>query len=201
MHDNIRQVLGRIVELEDELEALLEKQQQELRYHVTGTRVRFEQRILEMHRRLKVGSLRWLLQARLRHVLTVPIIYSLILPIALLDLAVTLYQASCFPVYRVPQVPRGRYVVLDRHSLRYLNTFEKLNCVYCGYAAGVLAYAREIAARTEMFWCPIKHARKTMSQHRRYAEYAAYGDAEAFRPTLALLRGKLAEEHGRQRTE
>lgn len=49
--------------------------------------------------------------------------------------------------------------------LSYLNAIEKLNCVYCGYGNGVIAYGREIIARTEQFWCPIKHASKAAGEH------------------------------------
>ena len=194
MNEEIRNILSRIIELEDELEELLTKQQHELKYHFIGTKVRFEKSIREAHKKLKVGTLRWLMRARIRHVLTAPVIYALIVPFALLDLCVSIYQAICFPVYRIPNVRRSRFIVIDRHHLKYLNSVEKLNCVYCGYAAGVIAYTGEIAARTEMFWCPIKHASKTMAVHRGYSEYAEFGDADAFRPTLMDLRRRFAEE-------
>ena len=48
-------------------------------------------------------------------------------------------------------MPRGQYIVIDRHRLKYLNAIEKLNCVYCGYGNGVIAYARDIAGRTEQY--------------------------------------------------
>ncbi len=195
MNQEIRRILSRIIELEDELKELLDKQQHELRYRVVGTKVRFEKSIREAHKKLKIGTFRWILRARLRHVATAPIIYSLIVPFVLLDLFVSVYQALCFPIYRIPAVRRAQFVVIDRHQLRYLNAIEKLNCTYCGYAAGVTAYTREVASRTEMFWCPIKHASKTVSVHRQYSEYAEFGDAEGFRPTLIRLREQLAKEH------
>jgi len=77
-----------------------------------------------------------------------PVIYSMVVPIVLLDLSMSLYRAACFPLYRISKVDRSQFVAIDRHRLAYLNISEKLNCTYCGYANGVLAYAREIAART-----------------------------------------------------
>jgi hypothetical protein len=50
-------------------------------------------------------------------------------------------------------------------------------CVYCGYANGVIAYARKIASRTEQYWCPIKHALRIRDPHVRYAQFLEYGDA------------------------
>ena len=88
---------------------------------------------------------------------------------------------------------RSSYVVIDRHHLRYLNSIEKLNCVYCGYASGVFAYAREIASRTEQFWCPIKHARRTADPHGHVEDFFDYGDADAYRAGLASIRVKLLD--------
>jgi hypothetical protein len=89
------------------------------------------------------------------------VIYSLGIPLALMDIWVTVYQHVCFRAYGIPRVKRSDYVIIDRNHLRYLNLIEALNCVYCGYANGVISYAREIASRTEQHWRPIKHALRT----------------------------------------
>jgi hypothetical protein len=117
-------------------------------------------------------------------VLTAPVIYSLIVPLVLLDLFVTIYQAICFPVYGIPKARRRDYLVFDRSHLAYLNMLEKLNCAYCSYANGLIAYVREIAGRTEQYWCPIKHARRVIGAHPRYALFEDYGDAEGYRKWL-----------------
>ena len=80
---------------------------------------------------------------------------------------------------------------IDRHRLAYLNGLEKLNCLYCSYANGVIAYVRDIAARTEQYWCPIRHARRVRHPHERYESFAAYGDAAGFRRTLPSQRAAL----------
>jgi hypothetical protein len=119
--------------------------------------------------------------AGILHIITAPVIYSLIVPFALLDLFVTVYQSICFPVYQIEKVKRGDYLIFDRYHLAYLNTIEKINCAYCSYCNGLLAYVREIGSRTEQYWCPIKHARRVIAAHERYNLYADYGDAGAFR--------------------
>jgi hypothetical protein len=101
---------------------------------------------------------------------------------------VALYQAVCFPVYGIPQVRRRDYLVFDRGQLAYLNAIEKLNCAYCSYANGLLALVREVAARTEEYWCPIKHARRVLGVHARYGSFVDFGDAEAYRHELERLR-------------
>jgi hypothetical protein len=113
--------------------------------------------------------------------LTAPVIYLQALPLLLLDLFVTAYQWTCFPIYGIDRVPRGRYVWLDRHRLPYLNTLERLNCTYCGYANGVIAYVREVTARTEEYWCPIKHRRRIADEHRLYDGFYDYGDEAGYR--------------------
>jgi hypothetical protein len=109
------------------------------------------------------------------------------LPIVFLDLSVLLYQAICFPVYGIPKVRRRDYLVFDRHHLAYLNALEKLNCAYCSYANNAIAFVREVAARTEVYWCPIKHARRVLGPHPHYQGFADFGDAEAFRAKLTAM--------------
>jgi len=88
-------------------------------------------------------------------------------------------------------VPRGDFIAIDRHHLQYLNGLQKLNCVYCGYCNGVISWVREVAGRTEAYWCPIKHARRTTGPHGHYAGFSDYGDADAFRLRLEESRKRI----------
>jgi hypothetical protein len=135
--------------------------------------------------------LSYVLDARPLMVLTAPIIYAMIVPISLLDGLASLYQLACFAVYGVPRVRRRDHMVFDRGHLAYLNGLEKLNCWYCSYANGVICYVREIAARTEQYSCPIKHARRIVGAHDRYNKFADYGDAATYHKELEALRGEL----------
>jgi len=195
MNERIRQVLGEIARMEDELAELIQAQQERLHYRIEGSKIRFEENLRRIHHELKTGVLPWLRQSELRNVVTAPFIYAMIMPIALLDLFVTAYQAICFPLYRIPRVRRSNYVIVDRHQLGYLNVIEKMNCIYCGYADGVLAYTRQILSRTETYWCPVKHARKVLDPHRRYAVFADFGDGEAYASQVARMREQLADEN------
>ncbi len=51
--------------------------------------------------------------------------------------------------------------------------------------------------RTEQYWCPIKHVRKVLGSHSRYARFLAYSEAADFHAKLEGLRAALAEERGR----
>jgi len=80
----------------------------------------------------------------------------------------------------------------NRHEeLPYLNVIEKFNCFYCSYANGLASYVREIGARTEQYWCPIKHARRIRDAHTHYNRFFAFGDAESFARGLERLRKEL----------
>jgi len=181
--DRVNSLVARIRVLEEELEEEFELRRSAFKYRVEHNRVVFERQMRDRHRALKQKLTSYLAGARPLVVLTAPVIYSVIIPLVLLDIFVTLYQAICFPVYRIEKVRRSDFITLDRGHLSYLNGLEKLNCLYCGYGNGLLAYAREIAARTEKHWCPIKHAKRMAGLHAHYPEFVEYGDAEGFQHT------------------
>jgi hypothetical protein len=193
MKPTIAALAAKIRELEDELETRIEERRAELRFTVHERRVRFEEEIRRRHRQIKTRLSRYVLGARPMVVLTAPVIYSIAIPLLLLDLFATAYQAICFPVYGIPKVDRRKYLSFDRRHLAYLNALEKLNCEYCTYANGLIAYLREIAGRTEQYWCPIKHAIRVRSTHTHYRRFVDYGDAKAYRDELERLREELRE--------
>jgi hypothetical protein len=201
MNDKIRQLVDQITKLQDELNAALEEQKVRLRYQIEGRRVVFEQTIREAHQRIKLGVFRWFLTVRPQNYLTMPIIYGASIPLLLFDLSVTLYQVLCFPVYGIPRVKRADYIVFDHQHLAYLNVIEKAHCMYCSYAVGMLAYTSEIIARTEQYFCPIKHASKILSTHSRYECFLDYGDGEEFHRKLEMFRASLAKEQDAKATQ
>ena len=127
-----------------------------------------------------------------RDLVAAPFIYSMVVPIACLDLCLGIYQAVCFRVWRIPAVKRTDYVRTDRLKLSGLRLLDRLNCAYCDYANGVFAYAREIGARTEQYWCPIKNAARN-APHERYAEFAERASSDQFVAVRAEARSGLCE--------
>lgn len=193
MNPQINELIGKIKQLESELDAELAKRSAELRYGMEHGRAAFEEELLRRHRELRQKLLPYVFGARPLVMLVAPVIYAGIVPFVVLDMFVSVYQAVCFPVYGIVKVKRADYLVFDRHHLAYLNALEKFNCAYCSYANGLIAYAREIVARTEQYWCPIKHARRVIGTHARYAMFDDYGDGEGYREQLAELRRDLAK--------
>ncbi|NCB57280.1 MAG: hypothetical protein EOM46_07170 [Gammaproteobacteria bacterium] len=192
MNQKIKELLDRIRQIEDEIELEMERRRAELHIDFEKKRVRFEREVLEQQRRFKMGLFKYLRRAKLRHVVTAPIIYSVLFPMLLMDLFVTVYQYICFPLYGIPRVRRKDYFVYDRAYLGYLNIIEKINCGYCSYGNGLISYIREIVGRTEQYWCPIKHARRVLHAHPYYDGFVDYGDAEIYRQELKRLRAELA---------
>jgi hypothetical protein len=193
MNPKISELLDRIKKMELEIELEMKRKRSELRVDFDETRVRFEHEVLEQQRRFKTGVIAYLLSANLMSVLTAPVTYALFFPIALLDFSITVYQHICFRAYGLPRVKRSDYFVYDRAHLAYLNLIEKINCAYCSYGNGVMAYGREVVARTEQYWCPIKHARKIMAAHPYYTGFVDFGDAQCYKDQLENLRTELAK--------
>jgi len=201
MYTEIGRLLEEMRDIQEQIEQLLDSARVTFRYSVENGRVRISREVRELQRRYRVSSLRYLVDARLLSMLTAPVIYSMILPIVIVDLGFSLYQQVCFRAYGVPLVTRRRYMVNDRHKLAYLNTIEKLNCNYCGYANSVMTYAREIISRTEQHWCPIRHARHVPDAHKRYPRFFAYGDAVSWHEKLDEKRMELVEEAATEEQE
>ncbi|MGW8310982.1 MAG: hypothetical protein ACWGNB_07950 [Thiogranum sp.] len=191
MVTDINELIAEIRRLQNEVEARWEALRQQFQYTLVGRKVRFEEGVRSLHRRYRVAILPYLADTPPRHILTAPFVYAMVVALVLLDIALLVYQQICFRAYGVPRVVRGDYIVIDRYHLGYLNGIEKLNCLYCGYANGLIAYAREVVARTEQYWCPIKHARRVPGAHERYHSFADYGDAQSWQGQLAVLREEL----------
>lgn len=190
----IDDLLQRMATLEREIDLELDLVRSTWRYRIEKGRIRFERDVREAHRRLRRSIPRYLRDSQILNILTAPVIYAMIIPIAFLDAWVSLYQAICFRAYGIARVKRSAYIVIDRHHLAYLNGIEKLNCMYCGYANGVFAFIREVAGRTEQYWCPIRHAKRVHAPHTHYREFVDYGDANGYHRRLIPLRKELADE-------
>ncbi len=185
MNQHIADLIEKLHQLEQELDAAIALRRAELSFQFEQGRVKFEEEIIRRHKELKTKLWPYIRSARPMVVLSAPFIYALIIPLLLLDLFVSLYQAVCFPIYKIEKVHRHDYISFDRHHLAYLNLIEKINCAFCSYANGLIGYTREIASLTEAYWCPIKHAKRLNGSHPRYKNFTDYGDAEAYAAKVA----------------
>jgi hypothetical protein len=194
MTQRMQHLAAEIVRLQGELDREIHQRGKALGWRIKDRMVEFEHGIAHEHRRLRMGLPRFLAKSPLSSILTAPVIYSMIIPMMLIDGWATLYQEICFRAYRIPRVSRRQYIAFDRGRLTYLNAIQALNCAYCAYANGVVAYVREIAGRTEQYWCPIKHALRISDPHQRYYDFLEFGDAEGYRSRLDQFRERLRAE-------
>jgi len=191
MNDKLTEILESMRKLEHQLIQELQKGEQEFFYTVQRKRVKFERDVKKQHRQLAKRIRHYLKEAPIANILTAPVIWSCLFPAVFMDMVLSFYQAVCFPIYGIPKVNRKDYIVVDRHYLSYLNGLEKINCTYCGYFNGLIGYVQEIVARTEQYWCPIKHARKTRFVHDRYSKFLSYGDGVGYRENIESIRHKF----------
>ncbi|MGE4133914.1 MAG: hypothetical protein AB7F86_19920 [Bdellovibrionales bacterium] len=194
MSDKLQILLGEVRGLEKAVEEELHRIQEKVSFNIKEGKVSFPKEILKFHRSLRKGTMKYLFESNFLFVVSSPIIYSMIVPVIILDCFCRIYQAICFPIYQIPKVNRKDYVRLDRHKLAYLNGIEKLNCDFCSYFNGTVAFAREIASRTEQYWCPIRQALLIKGVHSRYNRFLQFGDADSYHAKLVQFRKELREE-------
>ncbi len=197
MNERITLILAQMAALEDDLRTAVHDQESRMFFTIKGKRIEFESTVKAAHRKLKKNFFRWLVTNRPQNLITGPIIYGMVFPMVLLDLLVTFYQWACFPIYGISKVRRSDYIVFDRHHLGYLNFIEKFHCTYCEYGNGLMSYMAEILARTEQYFCPIKHAHKLLGTHSRYNRFLDYGDAADYEARLEGFRVALNQEKAR----
>jgi len=193
MNDKIRELIDEIEEMKAKLAEEIDKQESHISYQIKNGYVTFEKEVLAKQRENMKNLLSWLAEVPLLHFIVAPLVYAMVIPAIFLDVTLSIYQQVVFRVFKFKRIRRSDYIVFDRHYLGYLNSIEKLNCLYCSYFNGLMQYASAIASRTEFYFCPIKHAKKIAYDHPYYKDYLGYGDEEEYQKKLKTLRENFQE--------
>lgn len=180
MKSKINKILEEIRFKKDELLKEYEVLREKYDFEYIKWKIVFSQKRKEANKKFKLSSIRYVLSSQIRHIISMPFIYAMIIPAIILDIFLCIFQNTCFRLYGIPLVSRSEYISSERKHLDYLNWIQKINCLYCSYVNGIFSYAVEIWWRTEKYWCPIKHARKNNTFHNWQDQFADYGDAEGF---------------------
>lgn len=188
MNDRIKEILDEIDEMKAKLVEEVAAHEKHISYEINNGYVEFEKNVLDKQRENMKNLLAYFRDIPLLHLLSSPVIYAMLIPAIFLDVILFLYQHIIFRIYKFKFVKRSDYVLFDRQYLGYLNPIEKLNCMYCSYFNGLMQYAAAIASRTELYFCPIKHAKKVMYKHEHYKLFLTYGDEEMYQEKLEALR-------------
>jgi hypothetical protein len=122
-----------------------------------------------------------------RHLVSIPFIWMMIIPMVIFDIFMEVYHRICFPLYGIKIVKRSEYIRMDRQKLSYLKFYQKVNCAYCGYANGLMHYGTRIAGDTEKYWCGIQH-KQTPGFHpqEHHKTFLKYGDVKAYKKYCKL---------------
>ena len=190
MNDKIREIVEEIEAMKVKLGEEIAQQESHISYEIQNGYVKFEKDVLQKQKENMKNLLAWFREVPLVHFLTVPLIYAMVIPAIIFDVILFIYQQVVFRVFKFKLIKRSDYMVFDHQYLEYLNPVEKLNCLYCSYFNGLMQYASAIASRSELYFCPIKHAKKVMYQHEHYQDYLAYGDEDNYQEKLQELRNK-----------
>lgn len=188
MNDKIREMLEEIEAMKIKLAEEIDKHESHISYEIKNGYVTFEKEVLAKQRENMKNLLSWFREVPLLHLLSSPVIYAMIIPAIFFDIVLFLYQQIIFRIYKFKFIKRNDYMHFDHHYLGYLNPIEKLNCLYCSYFNGLMLYASAIAGRSELYFCPIKHAKKIVSQHEYYDAFLSYGDEQEYQKKLKELR-------------
>jgi len=139
------------------------------------------------------GLMALIKRSRPINLITGPIIYSMIFPLLILDIFVSFYQWSCFPIYGIPKLSRKDFIIFDRQELKYLDWISKFHCTYCAYGVGVVAYVGAVVGATENYFCPIKHKSKKIHAAQKRDQYVPFDEPANFdfNAYLAKARDKL----------
>lgn len=178
MDSKIAEILKKIDALNDTLKKEHLRLAQKYGFSIQRRKIIFLEKIRERNRGFRIPAWRYAIPRSVRHLLSLPFIYSMLIPAVILDGFISVYHWVAFPLYGIPRVRREDYIVFDRRFLDYLNIIQKIHCLYCSYVNGIFAYSVEIAARTERYWCPIKAANRPKYYHGWYKDFADYGSPE-----------------------
>ena len=188
MNDKIREIVEEIEVMKLKLAEEVAQHENHISYEIKNGYVTFEKEVLAKQKENMKNLLTWFREVPLLHFLAAPLIYAMVIPAILFDVLLFVYQQIVFRVFKFTFVRRSDYILFDHQYLGYLNPIEKLNCLYCSYFNGLMLYASAIAGRTELYFCPIKHAKKVVSQHKYYDKFLSYGDEEEYQEKLKVVR-------------
>ena len=194
MNDKIKEIIEEIEAMKIKLGEEIAQQEKDISYEIQNGYVRFEKKVFNRQKENMKNLLAWFRDIPLLHLLASPLVYAMIIPAILFDIILFVYQQVIFRIFKFKFIKRSDYILFDRQYLGYLNSIEKLNCLYCSYFNGLMQYAAAIAGRTELYFCPIKHAKKVAYQHDYYDAFFSYGDEDKYQEKLEALRKKSQKE-------
>ena len=103
-------------------------------------------------------------------------IYSMIIPIVIMDLFIFFYQQVYFSILGIPKIDRRKYISIERWNLPQLTFAQRVHCAYCDYANGLTSYAKAVTNQTEIFSCAIKYTSRNKNAEEFRQNYYSRSD-------------------------
>ncbi len=130
----------------------------------------------------------------IRYIVSAPFIYGMLVPVLFLHFCLEIYHQVAFRLYGISLVNTREYFLCSVSKPRGKSIFTQFNCWYCSYFRNILNYSKEIAAQTELYWCPIKE-NSTISDHSEYHHFMEQTEAnvsdEEFSKKRIIIREKV----------
>ena len=99
MTSEVSKLIDQIRDLEKKIEAELVAQRAAVNYQLNEKKAIFEKEICDQHKKLKIGTLKFLRTSPLLTLLTAPFTYAMVVPLAPLDISLIVYQWICFSAW------------------------------------------------------------------------------------------------------
>ncbi len=117
MLSKIGEILKRMEELKSQLQSEYEALMERYDYAVENRKIVFSEKAKRFQKDVREGVFHYLLSAEIRHLLSIPFIYAMIVPTIVLDLFLTVFQFTAFPLYGIERVRRSDHILFDRKYL------------------------------------------------------------------------------------
>src|SRR3989339_1684221 len=125
MNENIKEILEKISNLNKELSAKYAQLAEKYGFHFANKKVVFLEEFRKRNLKFRIPVWKYVFPRNFRHLLSMPFIYMMIVPVVILDIFVTVYQAFAFPLCHIPKARRSEFIIFDRRFLDYLNWIQK----------------------------------------------------------------------------
>lgn len=117
MFSKINEILKRMDELKSQLQTEYESLMERYDYAIENRKIVFSEKAKGLQKNLRESIPHYLLSAEIRNILSAPFIYAMIVPAVVLDLFLTMFQHTAFPLYGIEKVKRSDHIVFDRRFL------------------------------------------------------------------------------------
>ncbi|MFZ2189915.1 MAG: hypothetical protein WAV48_03990, partial [Candidatus Magasanikiibacteriota bacterium] len=120
MNQSIKQIVDKINSLNKQLSDKYNQLAEKYGFYFSGRKVVFLKEIKRINKSFKIPVWKYVVPQNIRHLLSMPFIYMMIIPAFILDFFLTLYHMVAFPLFHIPKVNRKDFIVYDRQFLDYL---------------------------------------------------------------------------------